>query len=68
MKQGRATVSGPLDRKQEPMSKAVNPAGVAQLGNHVGPSRAVEPMNAGRGFKAPGISSSTSHCGSQGKR
>lgn len=67
MKQGTASVSGPLDRKVEPSSKAVNPGAVSQIGCHEGTRRAIEPMYQGRGFEAPSIGQTNHHCGSQGK-
>ena len=67
MKQGRASSSGPGEQKREPISKAVNPAGVAQLGEHVGTRRAVETLYQGHGYKAPSSGSQVHHCGSQGK-
>ena len=76
MKQGRARVDGPADRKVEPRSRAVNPAGVAQIGNSQGNHAtdtqrilrgAVENVYAGRGYKAPMRSVNTSNSGSQGR-
>lgn len=76
MKQGRADVSGPYDRKIEPNSRAVNPGGVDRLGqptaNHATDSGTFTPnptpMYAGRGFEAPGIRNiSPRKGGSQGK-
>ncbi len=67
MKQGRASRSGMESTKVEPKSRAVDPAGVNQLGNHVGPARAVEPLYEGRGYKAPMTGEQSHHCGSQGK-
>lgn len=67
MKQGpsRSYIGG---RKVEPISKAVDPGYAAQLGNHVGVARAIEPMYEGRGFEAPKPAGVTIHdCGSQGK-
>jgi len=66
MKQGSGN-SRSGSQKTEPVSKAVNVAGVSQIGNAVGPARAVEPLYAGRGYKAPTASSSTHKAGSQGK-
>lgn len=73
MKQGRATTTG-NDSKTEPRSMAINPGyagniGLAQ-GNHAeeGDFRPnITPMNAGRGYSAPGIATTTHPCGSQGK-
>jgi hypothetical protein len=74
MKQGRATISGRLDGKVDPSAKAINPGAVANLGtmqgNHADagdmPFKST-PMDAGRGYSAPGIASTTHKCGSQGK-
>lgn len=63
MKQGRASVSGPLDRKTEPVSKAVNPAAVADLGKVNG----MVQMYPGRGYTAPMRGETVHKCGSQGK-
>jgi hypothetical protein len=74
MRQGRATVMGRLDGKVEPRSTAVNPAAVSQigisLGNHceegdLNPS--YPSVDAGRGYSAPGIGTTTHGKGSQGK-
>lgn len=76
MKQGRASISGPHDRKIEPMSKAVNPGAVSRIGikqgdhaTDAGDKRLdnYSPMNAGRGYSAPGIGTKTHGRGSQGK-
>lgn len=74
MKQGRASVSGPADRKQEPITHAVNPSGVGNIGLAQG-SHAEEgdftpritPLYAGRGFEAPAIRTTSHKSGSQGK-
>lgn len=66
MKQGQAP-KVQASHKIEPKSRAVNPGGPAQLGEMVGNRRAIEHIDAGRGFKAPGISGGTSKSGSQGK-
>lgn len=54
-------------RKREPISHAISPAAVSELGIHQ--VRTVpQPMHEGRGFTAPqpaGVS--THHCGSQGR-
>ena len=78
MKQGRAGISGPADRKIEPRSTAINPGGVANLGrahgNHASDSPhgtftpKITPMDAGRGYSAPNIGTSVHKSGSQGKR
>jgi len=76
MKQGRASISGPYDRKVEPNPKAVNPGAVSYLGNKLGshvterddPQANYTPWSDGRGYKAPGIRNITSRKGgSQGK-
>lgn len=74
-KQGRADISGPHDRKVEPVPHAKNPGGVSyigtSLGNHVTERGEINtrftPMDAGRGYRAPGIGSTTHKSGSQGK-
>ncbi len=67
MKQGSGN-SSYGQAKREPLVHSINPAAVAQLGEMVGPARAVEPMYSGRGFEAPKNDSEDSHdCGSQGK-
>jgi len=76
MKQGRASISGPHDQKVEPNPKAINPGAVSYLGNKLGNHTTDEgdftfkgtPMDAGRGYRAPGIRNITSRKGgSQGK-
>lgn len=75
MKQGRADSSGPAGRKIEPRSKAINPGAVGNLGimqgNHAMDSGTfkpnITPMDAGRGFSAPGIGNKRHDRGSQGK-
>jgi hypothetical protein len=66
MKQGQAP-KVEASHKVEPKSQAVNPGWAAQLGEMVGNRRAIEHMDAGRGFKAPAIKSGSSNSGSQGK-
>jgi hypothetical protein len=73
MKQGKATTFG-NDSKTEPMSKAINPGAVADIGNMKGNHADTgdmpftsTPMDAGRGYRAPGIGSTTHKGGSQGK-
>jgi hypothetical protein len=66
MKQGQAP-KVVASQKVEPKPQAVNPGWTAQLGEMVGNRRAIEHMDAGRGFKAPGIRSGSSNSGSQGK-
>jgi hypothetical protein len=68
---GRMTHSG---GKTDPAPRAINPAGAANIGiakgNH-GDGRdlptIITPMDAGRGYSAPGIASTTHSRGSQGK-
>lgn len=68
MKQGTSN-SQSGSRKQEPVSRAVDPGYAAQLGNVVGTRRAVETMYEGHGYKAPTGGGTTVHKGgSQGKR
>ena len=67
MKQGQASNSGPGERKREPISHAVNPGAVSELGNHVGTRRAVETLYRGHGYKAPMSGSQVHPSGSQGK-
>lgn len=66
MKQGRATTSLVGSTKVEPVSKAVNPAYVAELGIDESRIKSI-PMYEGRGLKAPMVSETSHHCGSQGK-
>ena len=75
MKQGRASISGPADRKVEPSPKAINPGAVSYLGEKLG-NHAMDAggkvldnytqMNAGRGYLAPGIGQKRHKSGSQG--
>ena len=65
MKQGRATVSGPLDRKVEPKSHAVSECAVSEIGSTL--SYRGETLYKGRGYKAPVSKDECHHCGSQGK-
>lgn len=73
MKQGRASISGPADRKVEPNPKGVNPGAVSYLGNPLGnhTNHGSFPLqktawDAGRGYSAPGINAKTHKNGSQG--
>jgi hypothetical protein len=66
MKQGTGT-SRHGDSKVEPRPKAMNPAAVAALGIHKVYVSSKPGLHDGRGFKAPGIASTSHHCGSQGK-
>ena len=74
--QSRLVKSGPGSQKVEPTSRAVNPAGVAQIGsamgNHATESGKImygvsKPLYAGRGFEAPKVSCEPHKGGSQGK-
>lgn len=65
MKQGRATSSGPGSRKIEPVSKAINPGAVADIG--IRQIRMRPHKDLGRGYKAPMTSSSNHKSGSQGR-
>jgi hypothetical protein len=76
MRQGRASRSGPGNRKIEPRPHAIHPGGVAQLGEHTGNHTTEhgatgyrgEEMHKGRGFKAPHDAGRTIHRGgSQGR-
>lgn len=75
MKQGSGKTV--VEVKREPHPRAINPAGVAQMGNHVGNhvtekgtpvNKAVEHMHAGRGFTAPKDDGRTIHHGGSQKR
>lgn len=74
MKQGKASISGPADRKVEPNSRFVNPGAVSYLGEKLGnhatdggdfPLRST-PWDAGRGYSAPAIGNKRHKSGSQG--
>ena len=67
MKQGRASKSGLISQKREPISHAVDPGAVDQLGQMVGVARAVEVLYEGRGYKAPMAGYTYHKSGSQGK-
>ena len=74
MKQGRADRSGAGSRYSAPSSKAINPGGADAIGQSFGNHSAegtgrlvVTPLDAGRGYSAPGISSTTHPRGSQGR-
>lgn len=74
MKQGRASVSGRYDTKTEPRSMAINPGYAADLGSHFGNhseegdfTAKITPMDAGRGYNAPAIGTTTHKSGSQGR-
>lgn len=65
MKQGPSK-SSDGGRKREPISHAISPGGVSQIGLAQGVRP--ESIHAGRGFSAPGPSGTTvHHGGSQGK-
>jgi hypothetical protein len=66
VKQGQASSSGPGSRKIEPTSRAIDPAGVSQIGETVDP-RSVERMHQGRGYSAPKAGHTIHHTGSQGR-
>lgn len=66
MKQGQAKTSIVGSTKVEPVSRAVNPAYVAELGIDESRVRSI-PMYEGRGLKAPMVSETSHKCGSQGK-
>lgn len=74
MKQGTGNVRNG-QRKSEPRSMAVNPGYADSLGQHFGNhdmeegtfTPRITPMDAGRGYSAPGIASTTHKRGSQGR-
>lgn len=74
MKQGRASFTGPADQKQEPISHAVNPGYAGNIGQKFGNhaedgsfAPRITPEDAGRGYRAPGIGTTTHKNGSQGR-
>lgn len=74
MKQGQASVSGAMDRKMEPMSRAVNPGGAGNIGLAQGDhadcgdlNPRMTPLYSGRGYSAPPIRTTSHKSGSQGK-
>lgn len=68
-KQGRATSSGPGDKKREPIVNIVNPGGADQLGQAAPNRRAITPLYEGHGHMAPKGPGLTVHPrGTQGKR
>lgn len=75
MKQGQASSSRPEGRKMEPSPEAKHPGGVANLGlaqgNHASDCGTFTPkitsIDAGRGYMAPGVASTSNKSGSQGK-
>lgn len=74
MKQGRASIKGPYDRKVEPKSRFVNPGAVSYLGEKLGNHSTdggdftlkSTPWDGGRGYTAPPIGSKRHKSGSQG--
>ena len=68
MAQGRANTSFVGSTKQEPISKAVNPGAVSEIGGQFVHIRGVSmPLYEGRGLEAPMAGCETHECGSQGK-
>lgn len=73
MKQGSGNaIRG--DMKTEPISRAVNPGGAGNIGQHFGNhtedgtfTPRITPLYAGRGYQAPAIASTSHKSGSQGK-
>lgn len=56
------------DRKREPISKAVSPGAVSEIGIQQVRTNS-QPLYQGRGFQAPAPQATTTHpSGSQGKR
>ena len=66
MKQGQASTSKVGATKVEPVSHAVDPAAVAELGIHEVRTTSL-PLYEGRGLQAPMVGSTTHKGGSQGK-
>ena len=68
MAQGRATTSVLGSTKQEPISHAVNPGAVSEIGGQFVHLRGTTiPIYEGRGLEAPMAKCETHECGSQGK-
>lgn len=74
MKQGQASRSGPGCQKTEPVPQAINPGYAGNIGSHFGNhaecgdfTPRITPEDAGRGYRAPGIGSTSHKGGSQGK-
>lgn len=65
MKQGSGN-SSMGDQKREPVSHAVDPGAVSQIGVHE-VNYVKVPLYTGRGFEAPMAGSEVHPCGSQGK-
>jgi hypothetical protein len=62
--------------KREPIARAIDPAGVSQIGEAMGNHAtsvgkilhgASKELYAGKGFEAPKTGTTQHHCGSQGK-
>lgn len=66
MKQGSASSSKTASTKVEPISRAVSPAAVSELGIHQVRTTSV-PLYEGRGLSAPMVGTTIHHNGSQGK-
>lgn len=73
MKQGTSHQSN-SGRKVEPSSKGINPGYADSLGQHFGNhsergdfTLRITPEDAGRGYRAPGIGTTSHKHGSQGK-
>lgn len=73
MKQGTSHSSN-SGRKSEPSPKAINPGGAGNIGQQFGNhaecgdfTPRITPMDAGRGYRAPGIGTTSHKGGSQGK-
>ena len=66
MKQGQAQSSTAGSTKSEPVSHAVSPAAVSEIGVHQVRHTSL-PLYEGRGLQAPMAGSESHPCGSQGK-
>lgn len=68
MTQGRATTSRSGSTKTEPVSRAVSPIAVADIGlkQRYAPGNGPVPLYQGRGLKAPMVGTTTHKAGSQG--
>lgn len=66
MQQGKATSSHMGSTKTEPVSKAVSPGAVSEIGIHQVRTTS-QPLYEGRGLKAPMTGETSHHSGSQGK-
>jgi hypothetical protein len=67
MKQGQAKTSLIGSTKTEPMSRAVNPRAVENIGTQHVYTTPKPPMYEGRGIEAPMVGQTNHHKGSQGK-